>query len=151
MDIENIITLYSRQLSSLRQLLEAAREKRAALISAKHEIFEVAARKEEKLLSIVQTTERQRSLLIAELLRKHFPNLIGRTMVRLSALLKGKISDKESNSLEYLEKEIKNTITELNAENSNNLFLLHHLKNFYAETMRALIGKNLTSIIDRKV
>lgn len=151
MDIENIITLYSMQLTNLRQLLEAAREKRAALISAKHELFEMAARKEEKLLGIVQNIERQRSVLVADLLKKELPQLVDRSIKRLSVLLKGKLSAKEHEALTDLENEMKKTIEELNGENSHNLFLLHHLRNFYSETMHALVGKSPTAIVDRKV
>jgi hypothetical protein len=151
MNIDIIITLYTQQLTTLRQLLEVAREKKAALISAKHDVFEIAARKEEKLLSTVQNIEKQRSSHISGMLKENFPHMVGRTNAKLSILLKDKVAEKELSALANLEDEIKKTITELNEQNSNNLFLLHHLRNFYAETMQALVGKNLTSIIDRRV
>ncbi len=151
MDIRNILVLYTQQLTFLRQLLENAKDKRTALIATRHEQFELTMHKEEKLLSLVQETEKQRSNVIAEFLRTHFPDLNARTKVKLSKMVAGKIPPAELAKLEGLELSLRNIIGELTEENSNNLFLLQHMRNFYADTMQALMGKSLTAIVDRKV
>ncbi len=151
MDISNLLTIYDRQLVNLKQLLGIVTEKRNALISSKYEDFEIASRKEEKVLMLVQTTEKQRGLLIESILGKHFPNLPDRTKAKLSTVLRGLVPQRDLERLSVLEAATRAMVTALSEENSHNLFLLHHLKTFYNDVMQALIGNKRAAIVDRKV
>lgn len=151
MNIQSILVLYKQQLAYLTQLLENAKDKKVALISTRHEAFEVTVHKEEKLLLQVQETERQRNEVIADFIARNFPELLGKTTIKLSRILTGKIAPSDLVRLEGLESELRNIIGELKEENSSNLFLIQHMRNFYAETMQALMGKGVTTLLDRKV
>ena len=151
MDISNILTIYDQQLAYLKQLLEVVTEKRKALISSKYDEFEIATRKEEKILMHVQATEKQRGLVVENVFCKYFPNLPDRTKAKLSLLLRGLVPPRDLARLSGLEMAIRNTVNLLGEENKHNLFLLHHLKVFYGDIMQALIGNKRAAIVDRKI
>ncbi len=151
MDISNIITIYEQQFAYLKQLLEVVSEKRKALISSKYEEFEIATRKEEKILMYVQATEKNRGTVVENIFGKHFPNLPDRTKAKLSAVLQGFVSPRDLAKLSGLESAIRSTVQLLGEENKHNLFLLHHLKVFYGDIMQSLIGNKRAAIVDRKI
>ena len=151
MDISNLIKIYSQQLVNLEQLLEVVAEKRTALIATKYDEFEIAMRKEEKILMSVQATEKERSFAVEGILGRYFPNLRERTKAKLSTVLNGSVSPQELQKLAKLEAGIRTKVNTLKDENAHNLFLIHHLRTFYSGLMQALIGNKQSSLVDRKV
>ncbi len=150
MDISKLLFVYSEQLKNLISLSEIVKEKKAALVSAKHSEFELLISREEKALMAVQSIEKQRRQLASEIITETFPLLAGKTGVKLSRILNGLISPADLNKLIKLENELREGIVKLNEENAQNLFLIQHMRTFYNGAVQALMGKSNTSLIDRR-
>lgn len=151
MEIKEILDAYTMQIENMKKLIGIVIEKKQVLVSAKHNLFDDVLRREELVVSQIQYSEKRRITLINTLLQSIFPGSNGRNHGRLSSMLAGKIDSQNLKKLQIHESELKKAIITINEINSQNLFLLQHVRNFIHETISNLLGGRKQILVDRKV
>lgn len=148
--MENIVNTISDLNTNLRLLLDAALLKQHALINLNYNELENAILDEEKILNTINECEQMR---IRDLEKFYSSQDLTHSTYRISELCE-KYGTPENNSevkrLLLLEKQIKETICEVDKINHQNKYIIEHSRSFIKETISSLMSSNKT-IVDKKV
>lgn len=151
MNLQNLISVLTKQETNLKKLLKIVNEKKEALVNNKLEKLNEIISLEENVLLAIQLVEEER---LSEMENLFLENNIDNKRYKLEILvtsLTGKIDPGILNRITDFEKKIKTIVEEITKINHLNMVLIQQSRTIINDTIKAVINTSKRTILDRKV
>lgn len=150
MKADKLITVLKELQNNLSMLLEIIKNKQKSLVERDDDSIKQSVKREEKVLLKIQSLEEKRIRAVETIYSENNLNIEDH---KISTLLENLKSGLDENSIEALvdyKLNIKNLIFEIMKLNQQNMFLIQHTRQFFSETINAILSSTKKSLLDRK-
>ncbi|GBD90561.1 flgN protein [bacterium BMS3Abin04] len=150
MKVNKLTIVLNEQQNNLSMLLEIIKNKQKALVERDDDSIKLSVKREEKILLKIQSLEEKR---ISAIETVYTENNLSIEDYRITTLLQSLNSSLDKKTIEVLSDyklNIKNLILEIMKLNQQNMFLIQHTRQFFSETINAILSSTKRSLIDRK-
>jgi len=151
MTIEKYLEIVEKQLMNLRNLYDTVNLKKESLVNLDYTKFEESLAKEQKIITIIQNTEKIRLTALKELILSFGSEKEFMKTRELINYLKGKVDKKYLRQLYNYENEIRDKVKDIKYVNELNKMLIKHSSNFIKETITHLFNSKKKSLLDKKI
>lgn len=150
MKANKLTIVLNEQQNNLSMLLEIIKNKQKALVERDDDSIKQSVKREEKIILKIQSLEEKRISAIETI---YSENNLSVEDYRITAFLQNLNSSLDEKTIEELTNyklNIKNLILEIMKLNQQNMFLIQHTRQFFSETINAILSSTKKSLIDRK-
>lgn len=151
MNLQNLISVLTKQETNLKKLLKIVNDKKEVLVNNKLEKLNEIISREENVLLEIQLVEEKR---LTEMENLFLENNIDNKRYKLEILvtsLTGKMDPGILSRISGFEKKIKTIVEEITKINHLNMVLIQQSRTIINDTIKAVINTSKRSILDRKV